>query len=73
VSQWNEPFTDTFVMRWRDSSWGNFTSSKSFHFQIADSHNSTLPFLYVSGIWASRISQSCIVKALTFQSLGQIL
>jgi hypothetical protein len=47
-SKWaNEVFTNTFVMRWRDSSWGNFTSSNSFPFQVVDSNNSTLTQWYI--------------------------
>ena len=41
VSLWSEPFIDTFVMWWRDSSCGNFISSNNFHSQVADSNNST--------------------------------
>jgi hypothetical protein len=47
VSQWSESFTDTFIMRQGDSSWGNFTSSNSFHFQVTDLNNSTLIQSYI--------------------------
>ena len=47
VSQWSEPFTNTFILRQINFSCGNFTSFNSFRLQVFESNNSILMQWYI--------------------------